>query len=99
MENPSRKRTNSSGDCVKSFVLEEKWRLNQNMLIFEKATKLHCTNLKFSKFKKKFQYYALSFFGIFSVCAPPPSLVGTYYLQPPDNDLLYKIEIMIYSVK
>ena len=34
--------------------------------------------------------------GIFSVCAPPPSLVGAYYLQPPDarakilhNDLLY----------
>ena len=38
-------------------------------------------------------------FGIFSVCAPPPppSLVGAYYLQPPDaraiflhNDLLCK---------
>ena len=23
-------------------------------------------------------------FGIFSVCAPPPSLVGAYYLHPPD---------------
>ena len=27
--------------------------------------------------------------GIFSVCAPPPSLVGAYYLQPPDARAIF----------